>query len=190
MNQENKLKIILQKKVYKNTFNKIIREISRKYEKSNPLNNCIEIKEYFGIGKGIKTTKDLLIKNNIIKSNCLVTNNKKVDFKGLYIICNENIPFYVGISKGVISRINQHIKGKSFNNSTLAYNIGLIQYEKNNGQKYGGTRKELILKSKVEPVKNFLINQKVTFLPIENNEERYISEIFYSMKLQTYLNNF
>ncbi len=114
---------------------------------------------------------------------------KKV-FKGLYIFINDNSPFYVAISKGVIGRLFQHTKGHNLNNSTLTYNIGLIRHEFLTGQKHTGDRKELNFKTEVEPVKEFLLLQKIASLPIDNHEELYLFEIFYSLKLQTFLNKF
>lgn len=45
------------------------------------------------------------------------------DISGVYILFDKDIPVYVGISKQIIKRIKQHMKGKRHNESTVAYII-------------------------------------------------------------------
>lgn len=114
----------------------------------------------------------------------------KKDFKGLYVFLNGDIPFYVGISKGVIGRIQQHLKGHSHNQSTLAYNIGLVRYQLMKGETYSGGRKHFDFKADVSPAKEFLLGQSLALLPMESDEEMYLFEIYCAMSLQCYLNKF
>ena len=46
------------------------------------------------------------------------------------------------------------------------------------------------LESDVEPAKIFLLRQKIAFLPINNDEELCLFEIYCSMKLGTWFNDF
>lgn len=170
------------------TFEELVDGFEEKFAKFNPIVNCFNIADYFSEGIGLSTAKKKLLVHKKIENNWL--NEKENDFSGLYIFLNDKTPFYVGISKGVIRRILQHTKGHNHNTSTLAYNIGLIRYELTKGKKYIGKREDLNFKTEVEPVKKFLLKQKIAFLPINNPEELALFEIYCSMKLKTALNKF
>jgi predicted GIY-YIG superfamily endonuclease len=164
----------------------IVNEFESKFSEFNPIDNCFEIKDYFGKDLGKTSAKNKLIKDNKIKEKWL----DGKDFMGIYVFIHERSPFYVGISKGIIGRITQHIKGRTHNTSTLAYKIGLIRYKLLNGKEYNGNRKDLNFETEVEPIKGFLLKQKIALYHIENPEELYLFETFCSMKLKTCLNVF
>ena len=139
------IKIITQKYNFEKTFEDIVNKFENKFSSLDLLKLSFDIEKYFNTGCGlalarIKLLKDMKIKEEWLREYRTKDGKPKYDFKGLYIFLNKNIPFYVGISKGVISRIMQHIKGHSHNNSTLAYNISLINYELKNSEKYKGSR--------------------------------------------------
>lgn len=189
------LEKIKEKRTFPFTFQELTEAFEDKFSKFNPILNCFDIADYFSEGSGLVSARRKLLADNKIEPHWLreyktKKGNKKIDFSGLYIFINEKIPFYVGISKGVIGRIFQHTKGHNHNTSTLAYNIGLIRYELLTGEKHLGERKELNFKTEVEPVKKFLLKQKIAFLHIDNYEELALFEIFCSMKLKTILNKF
>lgn len=182
-------------RTYLKSFSDLVKDFETKFSNFDPLSNCFDIDNYFGIGKGQVTATKKLIADGKIKEEWLteyITKKGKVkkDFIGLYVFINESSAFYIGISKGVIGRISQHVKGHSHHTSTLAYNIGIISSEIMTGQKYNGKRKEFKFKAEVEPIKKFLLKQKIALFPIDNHEELYLFEIFCSMKLQTFLNKF
>ncbi len=186
---------ILKSRNSKNSFYKIVKNFDNILNEFNPSENNISIEEYFGIGKGNFAAKKLLLENKIIKEDWLQdyttgNGNIKNDFKGLYVFLHKNNPFYIGISKRVIGRILQHIKGKSPQTSTLAYKIGKIKYETDEKQEFIGTRKELDYKNYVEPIKTFLMKQNIAFIKIDDDDELALFEIFCSIKLDTYLNTF
>lgn len=192
---ENISHIITKKQIYKASFSEIVSKFEKKLEDFNPVKNCFEIEKYFGGKCGILKVTSKLILDGIIDENCLRTYETKggkikIDFKGLYIYIHNNVPFYVGISKGVIGRTLQHLKGHSHNTSTLAFNLGLIKYEIEKGEKYIGKRKQFDFKTDVTPSKHFLLKQKIAFLPIDSDEEMYLFEIYCAMNLQCYLNKF
>jgi predicted GIY-YIG superfamily endonuclease len=183
------------KRTFPFAFHELTNTFEDKFSKFNPTVNCFDIADYFAEGSGQVSARQKLIADNKIKVNWLreyetKKGNIKIDFSGLYVFINDKTPFYVGISKGVIGRIFQHTKGHNHNTSTLAYNIGLLRYELLTGKKYLGERKELNFKTEVEPVKQFLLKQKIAFLHIDNPEELALFEIFCSMKLKTILNKF
>jgi predicted GIY-YIG superfamily endonuclease len=194
--EKNIITRILVKRDIPRTFLKIIEGFDKKYSNFDFQKYSFNISDYFGAGLGQVTATTKLLSDGRIQKDWLRTyktkeGNNKTDIMGLYIFLNDDNPFYVGISKGIIGRIFQHVKGHNHNSSTLAYNIGLIRYELlNKGNKHLGKRKELNFKTEVEPVKEFLMKQRIAFLPIDNYEELNLFEIYCSMKLKTILNKF
>lgn len=192
---EDLLERILFARNHKYSFQTLVNNFPEKLDEFDPVNNCIEIQSYFGEGYGSVSAKEKLLKDGIIENNWLykyVTKKgkEKEDFKGIYIFLYHKIPFYVGISKGVIGRILQHVKGNNHFTSTLAYNIALLQYEKKFDKEYIGERKKFDFKNNVTPVKKFLLHQQIAFLPIFCDEELYLFEIYCAMKYGTMLNSF
>lgn len=190
------IETILQKQVYKKTFYEIVDNFEEKLKNFDPVNKAIEIERYFGIGgEGAAIIRKRLINDKVFNQEDIYTyqtkgGKNKTDVKGLYVFVHKNTPIYVGISRGIIHRTLQHLRGKSHNTSTLAYNIGLIRHEIVNGKGYEGKRKAFDYSINVSPSKEFLLKQKIAFLPIENTEEMYLFEIFCAMKLQCWLNKF
>lgn len=54
---------------------------------------------------------------------------KNSDFQGCYVLGDENGPLYVGISRGVIQRLIQHVKGKNHFDASFSYRIASENYE-------------------------------------------------------------
>jgi hypothetical protein len=189
------LATLLQKQDYGKSFLDIVNKFEDKLASFDPVNNCIEIEKYFSTGNGLASIRKRLLADNVFKFEDIYTyktkgGKNKTDVKGLYVFVHGKEPIYVGISRGLINRTLQHLRGKSHNTSTLAYNIGLIRHEILQGEKYIGRRNEFDFNNNVTPAKDFLFNQKIAFLPIENNEELYLFEIFCAMKLGCWLNKF
>lgn len=182
------IKEIIENRKISKSFRSIISEFENKFKKFNPTKNSVAIETYFGEGVGKVTALELLLRDGIVKKDWLKENEK--DFKGLYVFSHKKNAFYVGISRGVIKRILQHIKGKSHNTSTLAYKIGILKYNNENNKPYNKTRTELNFENYVEPFKEFLSKQNIAFISIENDEELALFEIFCSMKLKTKFNTF
>lgn len=187
------INIISQKRENKN-FADIINNFETILSKFYTEKRTLDLEKYFGIGKGQITTKKLLIENKKINDDWLYDyktekGNIKTDFKGLYIFINEETPFYIGISKGVIGRIQQHLKGSNHNTATLAFKIGRKIHKKENQNK-SETRNDVDFKSKIEPVKEFLMKQKIVLIPIKDDDELALFEIYCSIKLRTKLNSF
>ena len=188
------LDTLLKKQDYKKSFFEIVNNFEGKLASFDPINNCIEIEKYFSAGNGLVSIRKKLLADNVFKSEDIYSyktkdGKSKTDVKGIYVFVYGNEPIYVGISRGIINRTLQHLRGKSHHTSTLAYNIGLIRHQILNGEEYTGRRKEFDFNN-VTPAKDFLIKQKIAFLPIENSEELYLFEIFCAMKLGCWLNKF
>ncbi|WP_394777119.1 hypothetical protein [Flavobacterium sp.] len=135
-----------------------------------------------------------MIEDNIIdekwfENNFTKSEKQKKDFKGLYIYIHNDIPFYVGISKGVIGRTIQHLKGHNHHSASLAYNIAKLLYKLEVREEYTKTRKEFDFNYATR-VKDLLLKQKIAFIPISNDEEMYLFEIYCAMKYKCELNKF
>jgi len=189
------VKLITKQRTPLKSFEDIISGFETKFNDLNLSAMSFQIDRYFSKGMGQVTATNELLNDGRIKEDWLreyetKQGNTKTDFKGLYVFLNGDTPFYVGISKGVIGRIIQHVKGHNHNTSTLAYKIGLLRYKLVEGEDFVGGRKDLDFKSEVEPVKEFLSKQKVAWIQIDNDEEMFLFEVYCSMKLGTVLNDF
>ncbi len=186
---ETVIKKILEPRPIETDFHKMVSGFERKLEAFDFLNNCFDIEKYFGEGAGQSTAFSHLMQDGRIKEEWILDKNKK-DFQGLYVFIKDNKAFYFGISKGVIGRIVQHVKGKSHFSASLAYNIGLLHHLELENKEYSHQRKDLLFSKFVEPAKAFLMKQKIAFLPIPDPEELYLFEVYCSMKYKTMLNKF
>ncbi len=186
------VKSILKKRDTSKSFEDIVNGFEKKMYELNPVKNSFEIEKYFGEGKGKIIAKKLLKEDNKLKDDWFKIKDGKQeeDFKGLYVFIHNDKPFYVGISKRVINRIIQHVRGNSHNKATLAYKMGLIHFKERKGYEYNGKRKDFDFENEVEPIKEFLMKQKIAFIGIDNDDELALFEIYCSMKLGTYLNTF
>lgn len=168
--------------------NRSFKEISNNFSSMLPKltskENRINILDYFGKhGIGKKTSKKLL-KSRFTKLE------KEDDFKGIYVFWYKDEAFYTGISRGVIKRIFQHIKGANHFSSSLCYTMGRDLYEEISGKKHSGTRKELDFKKYSEPYKKFLREKcQISLLPIEGSIELYLFEVYVAVELNLHYYN-
>lgn len=177
------------------TFSDIEKKFSERIKKIEK-GEIINIKEYFGEGIGVKKSKKKIIEDNILESNVFeekLNKRGKVkyeDFKGLYIFYSKGKPFYVGISRGVINRIQQHVKtGKSHYSASMAYKIACIQHQLN-GLNTVWKRDDLSYEDNIKPVQEILMKKQVLLMPIKNDEDLYLFEVYCSIHFNTILNKF
>jgi len=168
------IEAIQKEKIFQASFFELIGKFEEKISTFRFEENSILIDDYFNAGKGQKSIlAKLLSESKVQKEYCREyltrDGNVKYDFKGIYFFLLDNKPFYIGISKGVVGRICQHLKGKNHNTSSLAYKLGLLRYEYVNGRKHTGTRKDLNFLTEVEPVKNFLRRQRIAWINMMMN---------------------
>jgi predicted GIY-YIG superfamily endonuclease len=186
---------IIQKSIPQKPFADLINGFEEKLKNFDPIKNCFPVEEFFSGQVGLAGATKRLMKDGKIRQEWLreyftKKGKSKIDVKGLYVFVHKSSAFYVGVSKGLIGRTLQHLKGHSHNTSTLAYNIGLLRYEILKKNKYTGGRKEFNFKADVTPVKEFLMKQKIAYLPVDNNEEMYLFEVYCAMHFQCFLNRF
>lgn len=189
------IRTIQKERIFQASFFDLVDKFEEKLSTFDFKRQSILVNDYFNVGKGQKSIlKTLIAEKKVDVENCrkylTKDGNIKYDFKGIYFFLLENKPFYVGISKGVIGRICQHIKGKNHNTSSLAFKLGLLRFEYLNKTKHIGSRKQLNFTTEVEPVKKFLQKQRIAWISIDNDDELYLFEIYCSMKFKTILNSF
>jgi predicted GIY-YIG superfamily endonuclease len=165
------------------SFDDIIGTFKNKLLEFDPVANKFDVNLYFGDGIGPQCAAELLYNDGEIK--------EKKDFKGLYVFLDDDVPFYVGISKCVIKRIIQHTKGHKHQTSSLAYSIGKEFQQKTTGDYSKITRKEFNFPKYAGMAKEFLRKKQVAFIPIDDDIELYLFEIYCAMELRTLMmNNF
>lgn len=143
----------------------------------NPTQNHISIEEYFGYGMGERKVLSLLSSKKFIGS--------AKDFKGVYVFLKKGSPFYTGISKHVIRRISQHVKGNSHFTSSLCYRLGAELHLKTFGKKHSGGRAGLDFDVYPKQAKEELLKCDVAMLEVSEDLELVLFEIFVAMKLGT-----
>jgi len=105
------------------------------------------------------------------------------DFKGCYVLIDRGRPIYVGISQAVVQRLQQHVKGKSHYDASLAYRMALESVP------HKGTRDQAMssdaFKEAFEESKSYLMKLSVAYIQVGNPVELYLFELYCSMELDT-----
>ncbi len=125
--------------------------------------------------------------NGVGKQTILKKLKKKSDFQGCYVLSDENGPLYVGISRGVIQRLIQHVKGKTHFDASFAYRIASENYEHEMSR--GDAMNHDEFKTYFSDAKNYISRMSVAFIEISNDLELYLFEVYCSMELDTSLWN-
>jgi hypothetical protein len=111
----------------------------------------------------------------------------EADPMGCYVILNKGEPIYVGISKHVIERIREHVRGTDNFTATLAYRIAFSR------NPYKGTSKEAMrdtgYRSQFMKARDELCKMSVSIVPIDNPLELYLFEVYCAMELNTGIEN-
>lgn len=132
---------------------------------------------------------DLLGKKGVGVASVLKRIGKpKTDFRGLYIFIDETLPtnqqvIYTGISRKVISRLNQHVNIKNHFSASFAYKVAKEK------QGYKGERAKFSTEHIATEQIN-LHNLKVKFIEIDDPLVRYIFEVYVAMYFNTAYNSF
>ena len=110
------------------------------------------------------------------------------DPPGAYVFLFRGKPIYVGISRGVLKRIRDHVRGKTHETASLAFQIARSRTD------MGGQRNTLMADSTFhdafEKAKEYLRGLRVAFIKIDNDLELYLFEAYAAMKLDTGWNSF
>lgn len=110
------------------------------------------------------------------------------DFKGCYVMFEKTEPVYVGISKCVISRLIQHVRGNTHFAATLAYRIANKGFEKEFPDNKLSREEAMKNPSFIDlftSAKERIKGMDVIFVEIKNPLELYIFEPYCAMKFNT-----
>ena len=105
------------------------------------------------------------------------------DFSGCYVLLEKSTPLYVGISRSVLSRIRQHVTGKSHFDASLVYAVA--QRRRPTAGKRGQVMEDADFRSEFESAQQYLRSLSVAFIEIENPLELYVFEAYAAMALDT-----
>lgn len=108
------------------------------------------------------------------------------DFSGAYVFLENSKAIYVGISRGVITRIRQHLTGKTHYDATLAFRMAQLASPKIEGVR----QRKLLMKNAgflryFEEKKKHLSTLSVAFVEVTNPVELYLFEVYAAMALDT-----
>lgn len=109
--------------------------------------------------------------------------NRTTDFPGCYVFIDGEKPIYVGISRGVMKRIIQHLNYDSHYSASLVYGMASKDYP--HEMKREQAMKDEQFKAIFFSAQARLRQMKIAFVEIANDLELYAFEIFASMKLDT-----
>ena len=105
------------------------------------------------------------------------------DFQGCYVLMDESGPVYVGISRSVIQRLIQHVKGKTHFDASLAYRMAAFNYSHDMSR--GEAMKNPDFLQSFTEAGQRLVAMNVAFVEIKNDVELYVFEVYCSMALDT-----
>ena len=113
----------------------------------------------------------------------LSTLGRSNDFSGCYVLLKDGQPFYVGISRTVVQRLQQHVKGNTHFDASLAYRMATNKFP------HELTRNEAMadteFREHFDIARTFLQNSSVAFIEIDNPLELYLFEAYCAMELDT-----
>lgn len=108
---------------------------------------------------------------------------KEVDFPGCYVFIDAGKPVYVGISRGLVKRLTQHLNYDSHYSASLVYKMASEEYphEMKRDQAMKDEQFREVFFTKQEQLQNMTI----AYIEIQNDLELYLFEVYASMKLDT-----
>lgn len=108
---------------------------------------------------------------------------KVVDFPGCYVFSDQGKPLYVGISRGVVKRLVQHLNFESHYTASLVYKMATEDYP--HEMKRDQAMKDDQFRAVFLSAQGRLRQMTVAFVEIHNDLELYVFEVFAAMKLDT-----
>jgi hypothetical protein len=121
------------------------------------------------------------------KANVLRHMGRTNDFSGCYCLVERGDPFYVGISRNVAGRLNQHFRGKTHFDASLAYAMACRCHP------HEVSRADAMLLSAFRDAfdqeQTRIRAIDVAVIEIENPVELYLFEVYAALELRTALHN-
>lgn len=109
--------------------------------------------------------------------------SKAGDFSGSYVVLEQHLPIYVGISRGVISRLRQHTAGKTHFDASLAYRMARACSDSTMPRSVAMKHPEF--HGHFETCRNKLNTFDVAVIEIRNDLEMYLFEAYCAMEFNT-----
>lgn len=110
------------------------------------------------------------------------------DFSGCYVLKDKEKPVYVGISRGVIGRLRQHVFGKTHFDASLAFRVAMTKHPDQTIAKLTRSKAMLdpLFGTSFAEAQSYLRSLDVACIPIENPLELYVFEPYCALALDTH----
>lgn len=105
------------------------------------------------------------------------------DPSGCYVLMESARPVYVGISRGVIKRLRDHVLGSDHMVATLAYRIAATKHP--HGTTATLAMGDLTFHARFDESRQYLLGLNTAFVEIANPLELYLFEAYCAMELDT-----
>lgn len=109
--------------------------------------------------------------------------NKTTDFPGCYVFIDQGTPVYVGISRGVVKRLVQHLNFESHYTASLVYRMATDEFP--HEMKRDQAMKDDQFRQVFLSAQGRLRETSVAFVEIGNDLELYLFEVYAAMRLDT-----
>lgn len=106
------------------------------------------------------------------------------DFSGCYVLVDGDTPIYVGISRKVLNRLRQHVRGRTHFDASFAYAIA--QRRQPTAGSRGATMATPKFRAAFDEAQKYLRGLSVAFIAIDNPLELYVFEAYAAMSLGTH----
>ena len=105
------------------------------------------------------------------------------DFRGCYVLIDGGQPVYVGISKHVLARLSEHVRGTDHFTATLVYRIAAARHPHDTTA--ARAMQDERFRLRFEETRQYLLSLSAAFIEIENPLELYLFEPYCSLELDT-----
>lgn len=105
------------------------------------------------------------------------------DPRGCYVLIDSGRPVYVGISKRIIQRLYEHVRGTDHLSATLAYRIAAMEHP--HGMNAAAAMKDPEFRRHFADTRKRLTSFGTAFVEIENPLELYVFEAYCALELDT-----
>lgn len=110
------------------------------------------------------------------------------DFSGCYVLLEAGTPIYVGISRGVVGRLRQHVFGKTHFDASLAFRVAMARHPDRTIANL--TRSEAmqdpLFGTSFAEAQAYLRSLQVAAIAIENPLELYVFEPYCALELDAH----
>ena len=105
------------------------------------------------------------------------------DFPGCYLLIDVDTPIYVGISKKILNRLRQHVRGNTHFDASLAYRIASAKYPHNYTRQQA--MEDTKFRTEFNKAQEMIQGFDVAFVEIDNPLVLYVFEPFCAMRFRT-----